>query len=525
MAREARPGKLRPISTLAKARTQHKSVRHGDQYSILPSPVKPDSISHVLVSSQVQSNPFEHNISGFANTSGIPSVPPSCTVHGDATSDGKHNLPGSEAAERPGRLIATSPSNTVRRRSSRTSKRQLLGDGLTRNAGRSSRTETINAARRQPRGQRSAGRKNRLEEHISEDREIDTEILGASNEAGQTSTMTKSTNILSSAEDDLQRSDEANAQHEMHKTAELDHAHSKELAFEFNHVPKRPGRCQTDIGKALVRGCSNARVLARDPEISYESLVQTIEDLCKQLKLTIADVQSSERGLFKGDAYMYIFGALYLFVESIHQRLGCMPESSTWPVTATHVLQRLTGEILSLEDHIASWRVNLRQQHKGDPFIQHARSNIIKPLRQMNASLRRRIDQLEISALNEDYLTKLRHSRKRKEENDIDRARDAAYKVERWKWWQNLHISRMECEPCIERRKGLSIMTLGELEEKDANGHPIERVPIFKLRPTITPQWLSAIGQTQEWTRDAELALLGGLEKFAGNFPYFWFCS
>ncbi|CAO2647696.1 Nn.00g086180.m01.CDS01 [Neocucurbitaria sp. VM-36] len=286
--------------------------------------------------------------------------------------------------------------------------------------------------------------------------------------------------------------------------------------FKSLHIEERPGNCQTKLGATIKRASERSCILIQSEGIAIDAIVKSFEDVQGVLRRVTAEVSEYDQLAFKSDAYGYIFRALVSYLEAVHRWFGKKCGSIKESLAAMRILSPLTHEILALKDTIAKWGVSVPQRYKGDKIIMDVESNIIAPLRLVNKSFHLRLCQLEATEQRRQELAVLKRMREAKEDEERRIMELNIASKARWKRWQDLHISRMQCEPDLKRRRRLVISRLDDMEEKDANGIKFERVPVFRARSTPPLHWMSLTSAGRQWTDEEETALLEGLQRFAG---------
>ena len=285
---------------------------------------------------------------------------------------------------------------------------------------------------------------------------------------------------------------------------------------EFLHASKRSGSCQTKLGITIQQRCEQSCVLLQSENVSLLAVLNDLEDFGNILLEVQVDATEEDRCAFKSDVYAYIFRIFAVYLKTLYFWLGEEFGKVTESPDATRVLFELTTEILHFKCIVASWKISLPQRYHGDRMIADVDSDFIRPLRHMNEIFRRRLDQYEHAEKGRKRHLQLESKRKADMDEELRRAELVAVSKARWARWQGLHISRMQCELDPSRRKKLVIRKLEDLEEKDANGFKFERLLVFKSR--VTPPWhrTSTMHEDRVWTEAEDIALLEGLQCFAG---------
>jgi hypothetical protein len=290
--------------------------------------------------------------------------------------------------------------------------------------------------------------------------------------------------------------------------------------FHFLDLGRRPGRCQTKLCIALKRMCVDTHSLFQKQSLSFKEVAQNIQDIRDMLKEVGAVKPDEDRRAVKMDIYGYVFRSLTKVLKSLYSCLAENCDDIMTSLEAIRIISPLVHDILALKDCIAEWKVSVPQLFNGDRIIKDADSHMIAPLREVEGVFSKRLSILEDKEKNRKRLARFKHELE-EEKREVARDEEAAKaKQDRWKHWQALHITRMECEPDPRRRRSLWIVNLEDLEEKDANGVTFERLPVFKNRNTLPLHRPSSSAETKSWSTDQETALMDGLQKYAGRVIY-----
>ncbi|KAH7397306.1 hypothetical protein BKA66DRAFT_521917 [Pyrenochaeta sp. MPI-SDFR-AT-0127] len=290
--------------------------------------------------------------------------------------------------------------------------------------------------------------------------------------------------------------------------------------FRFLDLEERAGKCQTELGMALKQTCDRSCILLQSEHISIDALVKDFEDNRELFNRVGTDVPDDYRIAFKIDAFGYIFRALASYLEAVYSWFDAQCDVVTSSLVAMRVLVSIMHEIFALKGTIAKWNVSLPQRHSDHRIVIDIDSKLIAPLRRVEKVFRARLSQLHATEVRREQFASLT----RKREQDVIEERRIADAVvsrrKRWIRWQNLHVLRMRCEPDPFKRKKLVITKIDSLEEEDANGVIFERLPVFRPRSTPPLFWASAWSGNRSWTDFEEVALLEGLQEFAGPRVY-----
>jgi hypothetical protein len=212
-----------------------------------------------------------------------------------------------------------------------------------------------------------------------------------------------------------------------------------------------------------------------------------------------------------------VFRALTKVLKSLHICLMERYNDITGSLDAMRIFCPFVRDILALKHILDSWKVKVPQRYTGDRVVQSVISQVITPLREVEKTFGSRLALLEDKERKDQQLARLRRQVEddEKEAQRIDEAFTAGRK--RWDRWQQLHITRMQCEPDPRRRRRLLIPKREDVEETDANGARFERVPIFTKRNAPSPHWALSLAEERHWSEGQEEALLEGLRVFAGR--------
>ncbi|KAL6709984.1 hypothetical protein ACN47E_000769 [Coniothyrium glycines] len=297
---------------------------------------------------------------------------------------------------------------------------------------------------------------------------------------------------------------------------ECDHRRDIDLVFEAARSLRRSGECQSTMGLEIRHKCKHARTFLRNEIISPEQLAEKTDMVCKQLQSLNDIVAIDERGPLKADVYCFVFREVVMYAEQMQKWLEHDSKPNTTTSVGPGLLYRLVGEIIAATDRTSNWKATVPSRFKGEAIISDVRTKIIKPLRDLYESTRRKPTQVRDIKNNHKTLAYRQKESKIRAEEERESAMKATAGKELWKRWQGLHILRMECEPSLSRRKRLSITDFRGVDETDANGEKIVRVQLFKRRSADPSNWFSALVESQHWTDEAEQALLEGLQLFSG---------
>ena len=520
MTRKAGAGKLKRPSMVAEEQSRKNLATRGDVYDIMVSPEKgafrlPETVNQqplkvVRKKRTLQQEESEAPSEGQQLASELPPTQEEAGSRPNHTRTRKKRKP-EHAPDEIGR-----PSKSPRSRA-----QESNGLNGTRHAPlqpKKGKGENSHAPSRrtQPRIQipvRAGSRQKVMEGDVAEDRSRHVQQGDVQDTIGRTRSKRQATDLDPDEDEDSEQPDRPGA--------------CTEEVFQFLDTEERPGKCQTKFGTTIKRASQRFRKLVQSEDLSIDAVIEDFSDIRSVLKRVHVEVSEDDRLAFKSDAYGYIFRALTAYLEALYSWLGEKCESVNESLEALHILSPLTHEILALKDTIAEWDVSVPQRYKGDRIIMDVDSSLIVPLRRLDKSFRIQLYQLEAAEQRRQQRAEL--ERRREEEADEERKIAEATKAsrERWRRWQILHISRMQCEPDPKRRRKLAITKLGDIEEKDANGVKFERVPLFKARSTPPLHWASSMSEERVWTDDEETALLEGLQSFAGKFThaFTWFQS
>ncbi|KAH6865424.1 hypothetical protein BKA58DRAFT_389446 [Alternaria rosae] len=291
---------------------------------------------------------------------------------------------------------------------------------------------------------------------------------------------------------------------------------SIETVFEFLNLEVRPGKCRTKLGSTIRRACNTYRAHLQEGDISMDTVVDEADDLRGALGQISIGVEKKDQRAFKGDAYSHVFRALTLYLEALYNWLLENGGEVTESLDAMQVLSPLIHQILIFKDTIAEWNVAVPQRLKGDRVIKNVDIGLIAHLRQVAKTYRGHLSRLNVREEHRKLQGDFERRMQERKEEENRKAELVEARMQRWKYWQALHIARLTCEPDARRRSKLAITRLEDLEERDANGVVFERLPVFRSRTAPPHRQASALDNKPEWTEEEETALLEGLRHLAG---------
>ena len=288
--------------------------------------------------------------------------------------------------------------------------------------------------------------------------------------------------------------------------------------FRFTESEERSGVCSTKLGRFIHRRCDRARVTLSQSggDSSLDDTTRCKDDLVKLLGSIGVRVHEERRVVFKRDAFAYLFRALTMVLQAMHDKLQEREGEITESLGAMQIVYPYIRKMLSFKDTIDSWKVTVQQRTQGDRLIKNVESGLIAPLRDVEKRFRIHFRHLQRAGQSRQALVEIRREREEEEQELIKREEALRSGRERRKRWQDLHIVRMQCEPDPARRRTLRFVEPVQGGETDANGRPFERVPFFGERSAPPPQW-SAASSGREWTKEQETVLLDALQSSAGK--------
>ncbi|KAF2728419.1 hypothetical protein EJ04DRAFT_504115 [Polyplosphaeria fusca] len=291
--------------------------------------------------------------------------------------------------------------------------------------------------------------------------------------------------------------------------------------MEFLDTGARDGDCQTAEGKNLKRYCRRATDLLGDQDVAPEHVLRALDKIRKKSREISAIDDEQLRKDLKADLYGYGFHTFGLLTVSLFDWTA---QTYSKPEESIPALQMICGVIdgvVTLKNTVASWKMKLPQRFKGDRLIKDVDETLVVPLRKLSTSLRgklRYLEELEQQKRSrEQRLAEHQRLEAEKETRENFRALEALRK----KRWINLHVARKAVEPDIRRAWKLNAPSLPplDLEERDANGEPFQRLEVFSKRSTPPVPPCSPL-KGPEWPEEAMVALISGLEAYAGPFVF-----
>jgi hypothetical protein len=292
-----------------------------------------------------------------------------------------------------------------------------------------------------------------------------------------------------------------------------------ERVFEFLDLDDREGGCQTKLGITINRVCTKTASHLQGGDLAIEEVADNIDDVREVLK-QVGEAGNDEEEdcvALKADMFGYVFRSLTLVLESLYECLRDMDENFRQSFAAMRIITPLMRDILGLKQTIAGWKVKTTQRYQGDRIIRDVDSHLIVPLREVYTIYLNSLSQLKSKELLRRQAAHIAREAEEQAEEFARQIEEEATRKQRWKRWQDLHITRLKCEPDPLRRRNLVITKLEELEERDANGIKIERLQVFKHRSNPPRSWASQRAQDVPWSDEETLALIRGLETFAGK--------
>jgi hypothetical protein len=286
--------------------------------------------------------------------------------------------------------------------------------------------------------------------------------------------------------------------------------------FDFLDLEKRPGRCDTELCLALKRKCVEKHALFQKHNLPFGELAQHTRDIQHMLKEVKKVQLDDDRRAVELDVYGYVFRPLTKVLKSLYSCLADNCDDIATSLEAMRIISPLVHDILALKDSISEWKISIPQRHNGDRIIKDANSQLIAPLREVEAIFSKRLSILEEKEENQRRLARFEQEIEEEDKEFLRQEEAAEAKRIKWDRWQALHIARMECEPDPRRRRHLFITKLEDLEEKDANGVVFERLPVFTNRDTL-PLPRPSMAEAKPWSPEQETALLEGLDVYSGR--------
>ncbi|KAH8722919.1 hypothetical protein GQ44DRAFT_761370 [Phaeosphaeriaceae sp. PMI808] len=319
--------------------------------------------------------------------------------------------------------------------------------------------------------------------------------------------------VTQNPDEEVSEKEEASVTHQRAKPVASCAPGTLNFVFSFLDLEEWPGGCKTKLGRSIERCCHQVSSLLQkeNEDVSTKQISMATGRILDMLK-GISDVDEAEHRDLKQDIYGYVFRSLTLVLRSLYD---CFEGTEGDIMDSPNVVRLLCSfvhGILAFRDTVAKWKVSVPQRYRGDRTIKDANSHLITPLRDLGKKLIKRIRQLETKE-------RSRKIQRRIEETEQELARKeevALLRRERWKRWQDLHIARKQCEPNLARRRKLDITKLEDLMERDANGFRFERVPVFGNRSIQLLNSAPSILMQETWPDNQMIALLEGLERFAG---------
>lgn len=283
--------------------------------------------------------------------------------------------------------------------------------------------------------------------------------------------------------------------------------------FQFVDSGSSSGTCDTKVGRAIHKTCDEAFALFSSEDPSLESIVPALEAICARLGNVGASVRKKRQYDFKVDAYTHLFHALGSCLQALYSWFSEQDAKGKESMIALRNLSTFTDEILAFKRTIVSWKVS----SSGDGVIMDVNRNFIVPLRGVSKLFRKTLALVKIEERCQQEHAELRRQMQENADKEKIRLEENVATRAKWLQWQKLHVSRMQCEPDPFRRKKLAITKMADMVEEDANGMPFERLPVFRPRDLPYSHVDPALSGHKAWVEAEEVALLDGLQEFAGK--------
>jgi hypothetical protein len=291
-----------------------------------------------------------------------------------------------------------------------------------------------------------------------------------------------------------------------------------DIVFRFIDSSVRQGTCQTRQAAKIVRTCTRACAFIPEPERTLDEVAEVCEAIQRRLQVVHLQKIMEDQKAFKEDAFAYLFHPLARVLEAVHDWLREQFGDPLRSLPSLRTLVPLMEDILSFEDSIMGWKVKLTQRSKGGGVIKDAESNFIAPLRRVHKQYRGELDRIERAEEGRRAREASLMRRRQQEEQERVSAETAHRLEQRERRWKDLHLRRLQCETSLDQRRRLHLAhrPLEVVEERDANGIPFEREPIFCDRVTPLPHRLTQSDE-RVWTDEQIEALREGLENYSGE--------
>ncbi|KAF2825182.1 hypothetical protein CC86DRAFT_294680 [Ophiobolus disseminans] len=286
-----------------------------------------------------------------------------------------------------------------------------------------------------------------------------------------------------------------------------------EHVFEFLELEERDGSCQTKLGTTIKRVCEMSASHLQNIDVTTDEAVDNIKDVREVLK-EVGKIGDKNHRALKEDMYGYVFRSAALVLQSLYEYLKELDDDAMHSLDALRIITPFIHDILAVKDIVAGWKVKALQRYQGDRMIMDLDSYLIVPLREVEKTFSRRLSQLENRESLRRQAARMRREAEREAERQVRQTEMHTVSDERWKRWQELHVTRMQCEPFGSRRSNLSIGKREDFDERDADGFRFERVPAFRDRSSPPPIQMT---QDADWSDEQVIALIEGLESFSGR--------
>lgn len=314
--------------------------------------------------------------------------------------------------------------------------------------------------------------------------------------------------------------------------------HSAELSdidivFDFLDSAEHNGDCKTEDAMAVKEACQLALELLASPDSTLDQVSVATKHIQLMLSKYGDGSDAKKRKSLKVDAYAYVFRQAVCYLKSLFGWLSQKYRVFQSSLDAMRIIAPFFHTIVSLRDVVADWRISIPSRYKGVRLIKDVDMHLIIPLRRLSEAYIAALHDLEDEARKKRAYEELIQKRRDREQNEEEKRKMEALRIDRLNDWIELHVWRLRVEPDARRRQTLSMRQeyFNEKvakwtdegtewrEELDANGVRFSRVDLFKKR-VVPPASAPSGDGDKEWTDEQMEALVYGLQQFAGPYVF-----
>lgn len=156
-------------------------------------------------------------------------------------------------------------------------------------------------------------------------------------------------------------------------------------------------------------------------------------------------------------------------------------------------------------------------------LLKPVQNGIIAPLKPMHAALKRELRRHDDIAHHKATQQRLAAFRVLATQREAQEERRTAHAKRVRDKWHQLHLERIYAEggiPTQQKRRHLALPIADEVEERDHNGLPFERLEVFGPRIGPSPALVEQARQNNVWSMPELAALEEGLQKYMGEMVF-----